>query len=174
MDIRHYEFYELFLQAGASVNFCETTDISEGTMRGFLESINETTVIRFRDLIDSTGGMRLATPLAPLHIAVRQGKVELVDLLLRHGADPNLHAGPFGTALNFTEDCEMARLLVANGADVNARNGLGATPLFLAMDRHRDNLFTMLIEARADVNLVADHDDTLLNSAIKRNDSNFV
>jgi hypothetical protein len=166
IHVRHYEFCELFFEAGARVNFCETTDLSEDTMRNFLKLINETTVSKFSDLIDSTGGMRLATPLAPLHIAVGKGKVELVDLLLRHGADPNLHAGPFGTALHFIEDYEMARLLVANGADVNARNGLGATPLFLAMDRYRENLFTMLIEAGADVNVVADHDDILLNLAI--------
>lgn len=59
--------------------------------------------------------------------------LQVVQLLLKAGADPNLRSGQFGwtplmhaTVLSCTN---MARTLVAAGADVNAPAAGGATPL---------------------------------------------
>lgn len=43
----------------------------------------------------------------------------------------------------------MLRLLVANGADVNAANGKGETPLFYAIYMKREDIVAMLLKAGA-------------------------
>src|SRR6476646_4512401 len=59
---------------------------------------------------------------------------DCVKLLLDRGAGPNLATGAGATALMWAmPDLEKAKLLVAHGADVNARsNNLGRTPLLIA------------------------------------------
>jgi ankyrin repeat protein len=58
---------------------------------------------------------------------------DMVDLLLQHGADPN-RPGPAGTtALMWAvPEVEKVRLLVARGANVNARSDTERTPLLVA------------------------------------------
>ena len=60
--------------------------------------------------------------------------VRCVELLLRHGADPNATNGVGATALMWAApDLAKAQLLIANGADVNARSvNLQRTPLLIA------------------------------------------
>ena len=48
---------------------------------------------------------------------------------------------------------EILRTLVAAGANVNAVGKDGATPLILAMKRHRDTLIPILVEAGADLDV---------------------
>ena len=62
------------------------------------------------------------------------GDVRCVRLLLDHGADPNATNGVGATALMWAvPDFAKAKLLVARGADVNARStNLGRTPLLVA------------------------------------------
>src|SRR5437870_3880217 len=59
---------------------------------------------------------------------------DCVKLLLDRGADPNAATTDGATALMWAmPDPEKARLLIAHGADVNARsNNLGRTPLLIA------------------------------------------
>ena len=71
--------------------------------------------------------------LPALMAATLFGDARTVDLLLRHGADPN-RAGPSGTtALMWAmPDAEKVRILLARGANVNARSETGRTPLLVA------------------------------------------
>ena len=58
---------------------------------------------------------------------------EMVDLLLKHGADPNRADASGATALMWAvPDVEKVRLLVARGANVNARSETERTPLLVA------------------------------------------
>lgn len=56
----------------------------------------------------------------------------MTRLLLKHGADSNIQAGQYGTALEAAAlECavEAARLLLEQGADINIRGGCAVTAL---------------------------------------------
>jgi ankyrin repeat protein len=74
----------------------------------------------------------------PLHIAALYGDCEVIRALLDAGADPNSRSGPMGmpplSALAYTNQQRQTHdrifnTLLAHGADVNARDDLGRTPL---------------------------------------------
>ena len=72
-----------------------------------------------------------------LSIAARRGNLEMVTLLLEHGADPNLPEGgaPRGQALwnaVYHGYGDIARALVAHGADPNAMVESSGTPIMHA------------------------------------------
>lgn len=77
-----------------------------------------------------------ALRVAPLHSAVAADLLELVDLLLAHGADPSPREGgestPLHSAAGHGNRQIIARLLAA-GADSSARSIDGKTPADLAL-----------------------------------------
>jgi ankyrin repeat protein len=105
-------------------------------------------------------------------LAVRQQAVETIDALLDGGAPIDQKAGDGTTALIVAlqnGDAAIAKQLIARGADVNAINGKGWTPLFLAVkNRSREigtvpnpiidpaalmDVIKVLVEKGADVNV---------------------
>lgn len=103
-----------------------------------------------------------------LHFAAAQGKQEYCGLLLHRGAEPNvrtavgrwtpLHhcADPDGDPELFAARSEVARMLLAYGADVNARDDEGETPLFHAARYGDSRLVNVLINHGALVNIEGD------------------
>lgn len=71
----------------------------------------------------------------PLSLAVGQKNKEMIRLLLTHGANPSLRdesSGDGDTPLHLAcieGEEEIAELLIASGADVDAKNNTGDTPL---------------------------------------------
>jgi hypothetical protein len=65
---------------------------------------------------------------ALLHIAVQQGDLHTVELLLKAGVDPNLVGDMGNTALHYARTEEMARLLVARGAFTEVLNEFNKPP----------------------------------------------
>ena len=73
----------------------------------------------------------------PISAAARRNDLEMVRLLLQHGADPNLpeEGAPRGHALwvaVYHQHREMARVLVEHGADPNAMVESSGTPILFA------------------------------------------
>jgi ankyrin repeat protein len=98
------------------------------------------------NLVDAEG-----TP--ALMAATLFANAEMVDVLLKHGADPN-RGGPAGTtALMWAvPDVEKVRLLVARGANVNARSDSERTPLLAAASFPRTvDLLRLLLDRGADL-----------------------
>lgn len=69
----------------------------------------------------------------PLMIAALYGDAALVQTLLDAGADPNVANDTGATALHWSvTDLQKVKLLIARGADVDARSAFGRTPLLAA------------------------------------------
>ncbi|KAL8949422.1 MAG: hypothetical protein Q9222_004474 [Ikaeria aurantiellina] len=111
--------------------------------------------------IESVGGQYQR----PLLAAIGSGEDELVDLLLKRGANPNVQNGA-GTALRIAmglDQCLIFKRLLQAGADLEARDETGSTPLHWAIwHGHKDCLRLLLdrgvdIEARDNVNSTALH-----------------
>jgi ankyrin repeat protein len=84
----------------------------------------------------------------PISVAARRGSLEMVNLLLEHGADPNLpeEGAPRGQALwnaVFHGYGDIARALVARGADPNAMVESSGTPMMHA--RKDRELYRLLV-----------------------------
>jgi ankyrin repeat protein len=132
-------------------------------------TLNAPILVRVHDRGDGT----LGAGATPLMRAAKKGDVEIMRVLLAHGADPKMRtkagtealmfAAGLGGAGRFTafEDkqateadfIDAARLCLERGADVNAVNETGQTALHLAVTVRSEAFITFLIErgARVDV-----------------------
>lgn len=102
----------------------------------------------------------------PLMIGALVGDMGLIDLLLEHGANSKA-VGPNGkTALHFAIDkpnnLPVCKRLVEVGADIDAADDDGCTPLFVAVLRERLDLAQWLVDHHADIN----HKDRQGNTAL--------
>ena len=92
----------------------------------------------------------------PLHLAAAFGTPDSVDLLLQHGAQVDAMSKnpqrnqPLHAALALGRNPETVRLLLAHGADPNATQVGGFTPLFSAATANRRDLAELLVEHGAE------------------------
>ena len=126
----------------------------------------------------------------PLHVAASHGHKDVVELLIAKGADVNAKTRESRTATTdwlfgpANEDDEaafstplqwaaryghkaVAELLIAKGADVNARNEKGATPLHTAARYGHKAVAELLIAKGADVNAKTEKGETPLFLALQ-------
>lgn len=115
--------------------------------------------------------------LAPLHLATISGYAEIVRILLENGADPNIKGFFDKTPLHFMDiekfpekGTEIIELLIAHGANLDARDAAGATPLMTAVVRQDDALARLLVEKGGDINCPMFDGKTPLHSIIVQGD----
>jgi ankyrin repeat protein len=131
------------------------------------ETVVEGNVGRLADLLSAGANPNvffqsrygISVGLTPLQLAVWKiadepgGPIDALVLLLRHGADANArHEGHATTALlNATRinSLEAARVLLAAGADPNASDEEGHTPLILCAEEGYLNLARLLLHCGA-------------------------
>ena len=108
----------------------------------------------------------------PLGFAVFFSQPENVKALLDAGADVNLPSResmkvtPLASAAA-AKQTELARVLIAHGANVNARGASGHVPLHEASANGNVELVKLLIDSGADVNAKTDDGKTPLDFAIE-------
>lgn len=112
-----------------------------------------------------------------LHLACKKNLPTVVEKLLKRGANPNLTTNheTKQTPLHycvFSRAVECVRVFVGSGANFNARDANGDTPISLALaEGCSGELVPVLIEGNADVNVRNGKDFTLLHQAILKEDS---
>ena len=106
-----------------------------------------------------------------LQAASRVGNVEMVERLLEAGAELNILQGVHGTPLRaaVVQGHEgLVRMLIARGSDVNLRCGdESPSVLHLALESRNNAIFELLLDAGADMNIVAMHKQHVLILACK-------
>ena len=97
--------------------------------------------------------------------------------LLRHGADPNIASSarrlPLGMVLAHSGDVELVQLLIQAGADLNAVDHMGNTPLHHAAESGNIPLVRILLDAGAAVDSVNGMGEPVLCSAVLRSDGDL-
>lgn len=93
----------------------------------------------------------------PLLTALKEKKIELVRVLLNHGADPNFPGMmgklPLMYAVESVRNLEIIKLLLEKGADPNGKNIIGTTPLIAAASNGSYDFAVELMKANADPNV---------------------
>ena len=105
-----------------------------------------------------------------LHLASKEGHLEVVRILLENGADPNVlwwTGTPLSEALRLNH-WEVAKLLLQYGADINARNENGSTLLHQAVHSIDERSVQQLLNCGADVHARNGNGETPLQMALAK------
>jgi ankyrin repeat protein len=95
--------------------------------------------------------------LTPLTMAAANGNPAILETLLKAGADANVRTENGATALMLAVTPDAVRVLVAHGADVNAKDtARGQTALMFAAAKNRPTVIEALIQAGADPKVSTD------------------
>jgi len=99
--------------------------------------------------------------------------VERVESLLQNGINPNVIYNT-NTALTYAARdgfTEIAKLLVANGADINWIDGEGVTPLILASFKNNLEITVLLLHHGADKKVKDQWNRSALDYALRRGET---
>ncbi len=116
----------------------------------------------------------------PLHLAAAFGGPEAAALLLEHGAHLHqfsrnpMRSQPLHACVALSQNLQTARLLIDQGADVNAAQAGGYTPLHQAAAAGRRELVLLLLEAGADSSKLCDQGKTPADYARERRHEEIV
>ena len=146
---------ELLLSRGAEVNARVTTGgtvLHTAVENGF-QAVAETLLQHHANVNapfpPSNGGE------TPLHLAVLKSYPNLVNLLLKYGADINATNGsgrtPLFHAINHSRP-DLIQKLLAAGANPNLQSAEGRTPLSYAAEQRTPDIIQQLLDAKADPN----------------------
>jgi len=161
-------------------------------MRVLLDSHPENDFLSAKDFVEGD---------TALHLASRNGHLEVVEFLLSKGVDINLQNNFSCTPLSLAVShghLEIVKFLIRHGSDVNERDNLGTSPLLSAVmvlpfldekgqdvsgnysvrklgdDRYRKEIIKLLIEEGADVNAANEEGETPLWTASLHGDKEIV
>ncbi|KER21088.1 DHHC zinc finger domain protein, partial [Opisthorchis viverrini] len=117
--------------------------------------------------VDRTGGHLAATP---LHWAIRQSHLNMVHLLILHGADPSIRDNTGLACIHVAVQMgsiPVIAYLLATGIEVDSRDANGLTPLLVACMHCRSaDVFRLLITWGADLSLSDPRGNTAAHYAV--------
>jgi ankyrin repeat protein len=150
---------------------------ARGILLDLFEAAAVGDVLRIEDILTADPGATHAFSgdgWTALHLGAGFGTPEAADLLLQHGAQIDAISRnaqrnqPLHAAIALSRNSETVRLLLAHGADPNATQVGGFTPLFSAAAANRQDLAAMLIESGAKADHRCDLERTAADFARER------
>ena len=103
----------------------------------------------------------------PMHVGAMAGHIDILSLLLNHGADVDVRDIYGVTPLYRASKLEVGEFLLDRGADINARGETGATPLSGALWLSRVEFAQMLVKRGASINTHGTDGYTPLHFAVQ-------
>ena len=98
--------------------------------------------------------------------AVVRNNTALVEYMIKSRADVTVTNSDGLTALHLVSDPKLGLTLIINGADINAKNRSGSTPLHWAVSRNKASIAKLLIEFGANIDSADNMGNTPLHFAI--------
>lgn len=149
------ESVRLLLLFGADPNGIDRHGFSPlftATELGFVEAAK--LLIKYGADSNMSAGPNADTPLA---LAVLENKLDLVQMFLMYGGDPNRIMANGNTVLIRSIDRKTPKrvieLMLNYGSDVNTKNGEGTSPMFQSISMQRLDIGHLLLDRGADPNL---------------------
>lgn len=145
------ELVELLVQHGAKVNGTTPDDfsyLSVAAARGNIKSV--------QILLENGADPNFEVIKTPLYAAIAQDHSDIALLLLKHGANPNVQIPErlpiFETV--YYNNVKILEALIKAGANIEAFNHLGLTPVEFSVINSRKEVMKCLIDHGADIFLV--------------------
>lgn len=109
-----------------------------------------------------------------LHLAALHGNLDIMEYLVNEkGISIEVKNSKNATPLHYCDYSECASFLISKGANINAQDKDGSTPLYYAA-KYSIDVFKALLDAGADVNIMSDDGESLLIKLIKKGDEKGV
>jgi ankyrin repeat protein len=139
------------------------------------QMVHRNDIESIRDYLESNPNINFKNNsclMRPLHTALTNGKLEIVDLLLEHGAnidDPSARSdsssGLFNAVSN--NNLDLMKFCIERGANINMINGYGRTPLMEAcFSKNNFNIIKFLLDNGANINLANRDGENVLTYAV--------
>ena len=117
----------------------------------------------------SSESFSLGENITPLILACTYSNIEVVNTLIRYGADVNL-VNAFGETplLHAVWNCkdDIVDVLIENQANVNKIDVYGRSPLYYACQKGNEKIVEILINHNAQVNLIDNAGKSILSRAV--------
>ncbi|KAK6499515.1 hypothetical protein TWF506_004145 [Arthrobotrys conoides] len=112
----------------------------------------------------------------PLHLAAMHGGFDVAKILIEHKADVNAQNRGKSMPLHLTNHPEIITLLLDSGADIDARDSRGRSPLVAAciVETQKPRVVELLLEANVDISATDFMGNSALHYAIKNNHFDIV
>jgi ankyrin repeat protein len=153
-------------------------NIHEAVEKGDLARVKEL-VEKDSEMVNARAtGQYAYLKFTPLHFAALKGHNDIIQYLIKKGADISAQdsdgSAPLNWAANFGHE-EIVTTLIKNGADVNSQNNFGLTPLHGASYKGYLDIVKILIEKGSEINVRNKHEGkTPLQNAIEAGHTEIV
>lgn len=121
------EIVRMLVEAGADINFISGEGYT--LLKSAAEALNVEMVRALLDMGAATDGETQRYTTTPLYVAVQQDDLEIAKLLLDAGANPNAQNVDLWFPLSNAQSIEMVQLLLDHGADIHLRDEIGSDAL---------------------------------------------